>query len=125
MRNSNGMVVKRFVIELDRKGLTDRRIKKYIILLRKLHSIKLIKLSRKSVDRFFFYLRDSPLSDETKFDYWCMFRIFIKWLKPKIDVTAYRLKLNKKRKMPEEILTLEEIRRIILNLSALEELYQS
>lgn len=119
MRNSNMMVVKRFVIELDKKGLTDRRIKKYIILLRKLHSIKLIKLSRKNVDRFFFYLRNSPLSDETKFDYWCMFRIFVKWLKPKIDVTVYRLKLNKKRKMPEEILSIDEIRKIILSVASI------
>ena len=112
---TNRMVVKEFIKELDRKGLTDRRINKYIILIRKFHSIKLSKITKRNVDNFFFYLRDSALSDETKFDYWCMFRIFVRWLKPNIDTTEYRLKLHKKIKLPEEILTLDEVRKIILS----------
>jgi integrase len=119
MEINNRMVVKEFVKELDRKGLTDRRIRKYNSLLRKFHSIQLSKITKRNVDKFFFYLRDSPLSDETKFDYWCMFRIFVRWLKPKVDTTEYRLKLHKKIKMPEEILTIEEIRKIILSLTSI------
>jgi integrase len=111
---SNSKLIVVFLKELSIRGLSERRKRKYVILLRKLH-FRLVKLSRKQIDKFFFYLRDSKLADETKADYWCMFRIFIKWLKPKIDIREYRLKLKKRFKLPEEILTLDEIRKIILS----------
>lgn len=111
---SNSKIEMEFLRELDLKGLTDRRKKKYSVLIHKLSGIVLARLSKKHVESFFLYLRDSKLSDETKADYWIMFRIFIKWLKPKIDTTGYRLKIRKNIKLPEEILTLDEIRRIIL-----------
>ena len=116
---SNRMVVKEFVTELDRRGLTDRRIRKYTILIRKLHNIRLMKLTKRNVDNFFFYLRDAPLSDETKKDYWIMFRIFVKWLKPNIDTRVYRLKLSNRIKLPEEILTLEEVKNILLSANSI------
>jgi integrase len=112
---TNSKLINEFVRELDIRGLSDRREKKYIILLRKFSHIKLATLSKRNVDKFFLFLRDSDLTDETKFDYWCMFRIFVKWLKPNIDTREYRLKLRFKTKLPEEILTLEEIRKIILS----------
>jgi integrase len=111
---SNSKLVDEFLKELSVRGLSDRRKRKYVILLRKLH-FKLVKLSKAQVEGFFFYLRDAKLSDETKYDYWNMFRIFVKWLKPKIDTREYRLKLKFKTKLPEEILTLDEIRKIILS----------
>ena len=111
---SNSKLIDEFLRELSIRGLSERRKKKYVILLRKLH-FRLIKLSKRQVNNFFFYLRDAKLSDETKYDYWNMFRIFVKWLKPKIDIEEYRLKLRFKVKLPEEILTLEEVRKIILS----------
>lgn len=109
------MVVSSFMKELSLRGLSDRRKAKYVILLRKFSKVKLSKITKRNIDRFFFYLRDSKLSDETKQDYWNMFRIFVKWMKPNIDITGYKLKIRIKRKLPEEILTLEEVRRIILS----------
>jgi len=111
---TNSKLIDVFLKELSIRGLSERRKRKYVILLRKL-KFRLTKLSKKHINKFFFYLRDAKLSDETKADYWSMFRIFIKWLKPKIDTTVYRLKLKKKFKLPEEILTLDEIRKIILS----------
>jgi integrase len=113
LTNSKLIVV--FLKELSIKGLSERRKAKYVILLRKFSKVKLSEISKRNIDKFFFYLRDSKLSDETKQDYWNMFRIFIRWLKPKIDVAQYRLKIRIKTKLPEEILTLDEIRKIILS----------
>jgi len=112
---TNSKLIDVFLKELSIRGLSERRKKKYTVLLRKFSHVRLAKLSKRNVDKFFLFLRDSNLSDETKADYWCMFRIFIKWLKPKIDIREYKLKLKKKFKLPEEILTLDEIRKIILS----------
>jgi integrase len=116
---SNSKLIDDFLKELDLRGLSERREKKYVILLRKFSHVKLANLSKKNVDKFFLFLRGSDLSDETKADYWIMFRIFVRWLKPKVDTTAYRLKIRKKIKLPEEILTLEEIRKIILSIGSI------
>lgn len=116
MEINNRMVVKRFMRELDMRGLSDRREKKYVILLRKFSHVKLAALTKRNVDKFFLLLRDSDLSEETKADYWIMFRIFVRWLKPNIDTAEYRLNIHKKVKMPEEILTIDEIRKILLSL---------
>ena len=111
----NDRIIKQFLINLDRKGLSERRKKKYLILLRKISYIKLAKFNKSNVEKFFFYLKHSKLSDETKKDYWIMFRIFVKWFKPKIDTGEYKLKIGKTIKLPEEILTLQEIRKIVLH----------
>jgi len=109
------MVVSSFMRELSLRGLSERRKAKYVILLRKFSKVKLSEMTKRNVDKFFFYLRDAKLSDETKQDYWNMFRIFVRWEKPKIDFSNYKLKIKIKTKLPEEILTLEEIRKIILS----------
>jgi len=101
--------------ELSLRGLSERRKAKYVILLRKFSNVKLSEMTKRNVDKFFFYLRDAKLSDETKQDYWNMYRIFIRWIRPKIDLSNYKLKIRIKTKLPEEILTLEEIRKIILS----------
>jgi len=111
---SNSKITKEFLRDLTIRGLTERRKKKYTILIKKLH-FNFSHLTKHNVDNFFFYLIGSDLADETKFDYWCMFRIFVKWMKPKIDTTEYRLRFKKKIKMPEEILTLDEVRKILLS----------
>lgn len=41
---NNRMVVKKFVRELDLRGLSDRREKKYVILLRKFSHVQLARL---------------------------------------------------------------------------------
>ena len=111
----NRRVIRQFFIALDKRGLSNRRKKKYLVLLRKISNIKLTKLNKRNVEKFFFYLKDSKLSDETKKDYWIMFRIFVKWIKPKIDTSDYKLKIGKTTKLPEEILTLQEVRKIVLH----------
>jgi len=111
----NGLVVSNFMRELSFRGLSDRRKAKYIILLRKFSKVNLSEMTKRNVDKFFFYLRDSKLSDETKQDYWNMFRIFVRWERPKIDLSNYKLKIRIKTKLPEEILTIDEIRKIILS----------
>ena len=112
---TNSKLIDVFMKELSLRGLSERRKAKYIILLRKFSKVKLSKITKRNVDKFFFYLRDSTLSDETKQDYWNMFRIFIRWERPKIDLSNYKLKIRIKTKLPEEILTLDEIRKIILS----------
>lgn len=101
-------------MHLDRRGLTERRKYKYKVLLRKFKKIKLAEMSKKQVDQFFLYLKNSTLSDETKQDYWNMFRIFVRWMKPKIDLKEYKLQVKKKFKLPEDILSLDEVKKIIL-----------
>ena len=111
----NSIVINEFLINLDKKGLSDRRKKKYTVLLNKFSKTNLTKLNKRHVEKFFFKLKQSNLSDETKKDYWIMFKLFVKWKKPKIDTTEYKLKFTNKTKLPEEILTLQEVRKIVLH----------
>jgi integrase len=114
---SNEIIQEKFLVQLNRKGLSKRRIDKYIILLRKINkSYDLNNLSHVEIDQFFFFLKGSQdLASDTKLDYWNMFRIFVKWMNPKIDLSEYKLQCKKKRKFPEEILEIDEVKKIILS----------
>jgi len=104
-----------FLLQCDRKGLSDRRKKKYVIFLGKWG--KLIDLSNVNLEgceKMFFAIRNSELSNDTKKDYWSMFKIFAKWSKPDIDLKEYKLQVKTKRKLPEDILSLEEVKKIII-----------
>lgn len=116
---NNRTVVKQFLLELGKRGLSERRKMKYVILIRKLSAFRLSRISKRNIDSFFFYLRDSKLSDDTKEDYWNMFRILVRWIRPKTDLSGYKLRFRAKVKLPEEILTLDEVRRIILTFKSI------
>jgi len=107
-------MMEKFLLQCDRRGLSERRKKKYVILLGKFSKIELADLSREQIDQFFLYLRNSDLSAETKADYWCMLRIFVKWLKPEINLSEYKLQFKKKVKLPEDILSVDEVKKIIV-----------
>lgn len=111
----NNETIQKFLIHLDRKGLTKKRINKYVILLRKIEKFDLNKLSKIEVDQFFFSIKDSEsLANDTKLDYWNMFRIFVRCIRPKIDLSEYKMQIKKKRKLPEEILSIDEVKKIIV-----------
>lgn len=110
---SNKITLEKFMTELDKRGLCERRKNKYRILLRKFSKFRLSKLSMKEIEKFFLLLKNSAYSDETKVDYWCMFKIFLKWQSPKINLSDFRLKVRFKAKLPKEILSLDEIRKLI------------
>ncbi len=103
--------------ECFKRGLTERRREKYTRILKKvlafLENRPLSDLNQEDIDTYFYYIKNSDLADPTKEDYWKMFRIFVRWLKPELDFSGYVLKLKKNRKLPEEILTEEEIKQII------------
>ena len=103
--------------ECFRKGLTERRREKYTRILKKilvqLCEKKLSDFVQDDVDNYFYWLKHSNLSDDTKKDYWQMFRIFAEWLNPKLQVRNYKLQVKLRRKLPEEILTEEEVKQII------------
>lgn len=111
----NNETIQKFLIFLDRKGLSEKRIYKYKVLLRKLDDIDLDNISKDQIDKFFFSIKNSSnLSGDTKQDYWNMFRILLRWIKPDINFMEYKLIVKKKRKLPEEILSLDEVKKIVV-----------
>lgn len=115
---SNKKVMEEFLKELDRKGLSQKSKAKYLITLnhffKSCGKIKLWKLNKKHIDKFFFWLKENKqMSDESKDNYWIRFKVFLKWLKPKINLQDYKLRVKHKIKLPEEILSIEEIKKII------------
>jgi integrase len=110
-----GKTVEKFMEELTKRGLSERRKKKYFQVLKQFLNIELRELNKKSVDEFFLKIKSGNYCDETKEDYWNIFRIFVRWLKPKIDLTKYKLQLQHKRKLPEEILSVEEVAKMIMH----------
>lgn len=114
----NHETIRRFLdFELIRKGLSDRRRLKYVRVVRIILDLTqdrpLSELKQKDAEAFFFWLRDSNLSDDTKKSYWNVFRIFAEWVNSKIKVRDFKLKLRLKTKLPEEILSEEEASRLI------------
>ncbi|MFH1364424.1 MAG: tyrosine-type recombinase/integrase, partial [Candidatus Aenigmatarchaeota archaeon] len=114
---TNHKTIDRFLnFELVKKGLSDRRRLKYIrvirIVLDQLNK-SLNKLNQKDAEKFFFWIKESSLSDDTKKSYWSVFRILAEWINPKIDVRNFKLKLRLKTKLPEDILSEEEVSKLI------------
>ncbi|MBI4176016.1 MAG: tyrosine-type recombinase/integrase [Candidatus Aenigmarchaeota archaeon] len=109
---SNQKLIIRFLeYELAKKGLTERRRMKYILVIKiVLNQINkpLSKLNQKDAEKFFFWIKDSGYSDDTKKTYWVIFRIVAEWVNPKIDVRNFRLKVKLKTKLPEDVLSEEE-----------------
>ncbi|MBI4896576.1 MAG: tyrosine-type recombinase/integrase [Candidatus Aenigmarchaeota archaeon] len=97
-------------------GLCERRKIKYIWLISKVNRVLGGRnngpLSQDDVDAFFIWLQTAQYSEETKKDNWNLFRKFARSVNPKLDFREYKLRVGKKRKLPEEILTDDEVRQI-------------
>jgi len=113
----NKKIIKKFMKELDKKGLCEQSKKKYRYTLEKflkINKINFDRITKSHIDKFFFSLKNNEnLSDETKEDYWIRFRVFLGWIKPKYDLRNYKFYTRKKRKLPDDILNINEIRKII------------
>ncbi|MBI4163970.1 MAG: tyrosine-type recombinase/integrase [Candidatus Aenigmarchaeota archaeon] len=101
-----------------KKGFTEKRRLKYLRIIRKsleiMGSVNLSNLNKETVDKYFFWVStNQTLSDDTKKDYWQMFRIFTEYINPNLGIRQYRLRVKLKRKLPEDILSEEEVNKLI------------
>lgn len=114
---SNKRIIKEFMIHLEKKGLCERTKAKYRIIInhaiRICNDVNLNKMSKKHIDKFYFWIKNSKLSNQTKDHYWTRFKIFVRWIKPKINLENYKLHFRRLKKLPDEILNIDEIRKII------------
>ena len=104
--------------ECSKWGLCERRKIKYIRIIRKtlefLGNRPLADFQQRDIETFFLWLKNNQrYSDETKEDYWNMFRKFSRWLNPELDLNSYKLRIKKKRKLPADILTEKEILKLV------------
>ena len=110
-------IVKFLENELVKRGLSEARRLKYtrmIKIILDLMEKPLKNLEYSDAETIFFWLKNNTrLSDDTKKDYWNMFRIFIEWTNPDIGVRKFKLKVRPKRKLPSDILSEEEMGKII------------
>jgi integrase/recombinase XerD len=112
----NEKLIEEFLIHLDRKSLSENTRKKYSYFLQKFSAIDLNRLTGEDIDEFFFQLKDSDYTGATKEDYWFMFKCFVQWMKPELKsaFSEYKLRVKKKRMMSKEVLTLKEIKLMIM-----------
>ncbi|HLD41523.1 MAG TPA: site-specific integrase [archaeon] len=101
-----------------KKGLVEKRRLKYLRIIRKsleiMGDVNLSNLNKETIDKYFFWVSTHPqLSEDTKKDYWQMFRIFAEYINPNLGVRSYRLRVKLKRKLPEDILSEEEVNNLI------------
>ena len=105
------------------EGLTESRRIKYVRIIRQLLEFldgrSLNEYTADDASEFFVWLKNSGFSDDTKKDYWNLFRKFLRWHKPEIDVGPYKLKLKQKRKLPDDILSEEEVLSLLTHTKSL------
>ena len=108
--------MEKFLLQCDRRGLSEGRKKKYLSFLKGkyISSMELSSINKEGCEKVFFAIKNSDLSNDSKLDYWMMFRIFVRWAEPSINLSEYRLLVKKKRKLPEGILSLDELKKIIV-----------
>lgn len=66
-------------------------------------------LSMDDVERLFVWLKNSDFQYATKYDYWMMFKVITKFLNPAIDCKGFKLVSKKLKKLPEDILSEDEV----------------
>ena len=101
-----------------KKGLTEKRRLKYLRIIRKsleiMGDVNLQNLNKETVDKYFFWVSThQELSDDTKKDYWQMFRIFSEYINPELGIRKYKLRVKLKRKLPEDILSEQDVNSLI------------
>jgi site-specific recombinase XerD len=106
--------VKQFIDELSAQGYSAGRVVKYLYSLtgiRKKLDKPFDKLEREDIKRYATWLEKSDYSDWTKHDLKIFLRKYIKWLGNDVAVDWLKVKPVKNGKMPEEVLTEEDIKR--------------
>jgi len=117
IKNIVGLIPqKEFIKHLRRRSYSEARIYKYQVMLRKMskHNITPLCVTPRQVDKFFFYLQNNGFTDETKRDYWVLFKRIVKFYNPRMAwlFRQYRIKV---RPQKINILTKEELQLMIDN----------
>ena len=109
-------IKKEFLKHCERRDLSEGRIRKYMVLFEELKElrIRLDKLDREAIDRYYFYLKNSKYKQWTKVTKWKMFKKVCKFVDPSLEYLL-RDYVMKEPKMNPEILTMDEIRMMVLN----------
>jgi integrase len=97
--------------ELSKKGLGQTRKRKVVQVLDKIARMGFAGIDQETVDKYFSFLQNSKLTYETKSDYWFIYKRFLSWLKPELNLD-YKLQVTIKKKLPT-ILSLKEIVQMI------------
>ncbi len=107
--------VRRFITELQAQGYSEKRIEKYLsalVSIKKRLSVPFIKATKKDVERYAAWLERSDYSPWTKHDRKTILRFYLRWLGKEDTVNWMKIKPPKNDKLPEEVLTEEEIKRM-------------
>lgn len=103
-------------IQCEKEGLSEKRKIKYVWIFKRL--LKLLKrkrlkaISKRDVEKIFFWLKNMDYSPDTKQDYWSILKKIITWLNPRFNLKEYKMNLRLNRRLPEDILTEEEARKL-------------
>jgi site-specific recombinase XerD len=114
-------LIDEFIKEQEAKGLSKKRIEKYRIELRiiqnKYYQKDFESLTTEKLREIVRQIENSNYSEWSKHDLKVILRKFVKWLNQKfnknIDTSFISIKVKNNHKLPEEILTQEEIERMI------------
>jgi integrase/recombinase XerD len=129
-------LILKFGTKCKARQLSDSRTRKYLWHLRKIAEVtpSLNEGNKDSIDQFLSWLEQQPLSEHTKSDYRITLSVFYKWieaeelgmttedlvrqrLEPKLIMNLKVKSKNKQQKLPEQLLTEEEILLLIQNAS--------
>ena len=102
-------VIKEFLKDCYRKGISQNRIRRYLSIFRDLQRLKvnLKRLSKKDIDKYYFYLINrKDWSQWTKFTHWKMFKRICRFVKKDLDFSDWKIR---KPRIEPEILTMKEI----------------
>jgi integrase len=119
-KEENIKVLLEFEKDLQLKGLGELRILKYIysvIRLGKLYQKPFKKMTNKDAEDILLEIDAQSWKDWTKHSYKIIFRIFCNWLnkefKKNLDLTWLKVNNKSKHKLPEELLTEEEFKKLL------------
>ncbi len=110
----NSKIIQNFMLELNRRGLSERRKTRYKVLLNRFKHRRLDLFAQKDADDFLTFIRNSNYSPDTKISYWALFKKFMEWHRPDVDLSKYRLGINRWKKFnPDDMLSAADVARII------------
>lgn len=101
-------VMKEFIKDCYRRGLSENRIRRYARLFEVLGKlgVNLKRLSEEDIDKYYFYLVNSKYAQWTKFTHWKMFKKICRYVKKNLDFSKWMIR---KPKIEPEILSMKEI----------------
>lgn len=116
MKKSYYQIVKNKVIkDCMRRGLSEGRIQKYLLVLEEAKRLRINfkNLSKKEIDKYYFWLVNSDYKQWTKITKWKIFKRICKLIRKNINFDEWVLK---RPRIEPEILSLREIRAIVENI---------